>query len=70
VSQATTWRLDEFQLVGFDMDSTLIKIECTDEVTDAAGRKAEVAAITEAAMRGETIDCKDMRSTGWYQCRR
>ena len=35
------------------MDSTLINIECIDEVADAAGRKAEVAAITEAAMRGD-----------------
>ena len=32
------------------MDSTLINIECIDEIADAAGRKAEVAAITEAAM--------------------
>ena len=35
------------------MDSTLINIECVDEIADAVGRKAEVAAITEAAMRGE-----------------
>lgn len=36
-----------------DMDSTLISIECIDEVADFAGRKAEVARVTEAAMRGE-----------------
>ncbi|MFP4182041.1 MAG: phosphoserine phosphatase SerB [Thiohalospira sp.] len=36
-----------------DMDSTLITIECVDEIADFAGRKAEVAAVTEAAMRGE-----------------
>ena len=36
-----------------DMDSTLISIECIDEIADFAGRKAEVAAVTEAAMRGE-----------------
>src|SRR5687767_2633901 len=36
-----------------DMDSTLICIECIDEIADFAGRKAEVAAVTEAAMRGE-----------------
>jgi len=36
-----------------DMDSTLITIECIDELGDWCGRKAEVAAITEAAMRGE-----------------
>ena len=41
------------------MDSTLINIECVDEIADAAGRKAEVAAITEAAMRGEIKDYKD-----------
>ena len=38
------------------MDSTLITIECIDEIADYAGRKAEVAAITEAAMRGEIAD--------------
>ena len=41
------------------MDSTLINIECIDEIAAAAGRKAEVAAITEAAMRGEIADYKD-----------
>ncbi|NBO75768.1 MAG: phosphoserine phosphatase SerB [Betaproteobacteria bacterium] len=41
------------------MDSTLINIECVDEIADAAGRKAEVAAITEAAMRGEISDYKE-----------
>jgi phosphoserine phosphatase len=40
------------------MDSTLINIECVDEIAAAAGRKAEVAAITEAAMRGEIADYK------------
>ncbi|MEY2802769.1 MAG: phosphoserine phosphatase SerB [Pseudomonadota bacterium] len=52
-------RLSEFGLIAFDMDSTLINIECIDEVADAAGRKAEVAAITEAAMRGEISDYKE-----------
>ena len=51
--------LDKFKLAAFDMDSTLINIECVDEIADAAGRKAEVAAITEAAMRGEITDYKD-----------
>ena len=46
-------RLRDFKLIAFDMDSTLINIECIDEIADAAGRKAEVAAITEAAMRGD-----------------
>ena len=52
-------RLAHFKLVAFDMDSTLINIECVDEIADAVGRKAEVAAITEAAMRGEISDYKD-----------
>ena len=51
-------RLSDFKLIAFDMDSTLINIECIDEIADAAGRKAEVAAITEAAMRGEITDYK------------
>ena len=51
--------LTDFKLIAFDMDSTLINIECVDEIADAAGRKAEVAAITEAAMRGEIADYKD-----------
>jgi phosphoserine phosphatase len=51
--------LKDFRLIAFDMDSTLINIECVDEIADAAGRKEEVAAITEAAMRGEITDYKD-----------
>ena len=51
--------LSQFKLIAFDMDSTLINIECVDEIADAVGRKAEVAAITEAAMRGEITDFKD-----------
>ena len=34
--------LSHFKLIAFDMDSTLINIECVDEIADAAGRKAEV----------------------------
>jgi len=52
-------KLSDFRLIAFDMDSTLINIECVDEIADAVGRKAEVAAITEAAMRGEILDFKD-----------
>ena len=52
-------RLSDFKLIAFDMDSTLINIECVDEIADAAGRRAEVAAITEAAMRGEIADYKE-----------
>ena len=51
--------LSQFKLIAFDMDSTLINIECIDEIADAVGRKAEVAAITEAAMRGEITDFKE-----------
>jgi phosphoserine phosphatase len=52
-------RLADYRLVAFDMDSTLINIECVDEIADVVGRKAEVAEITEAAMRGEIADYKD-----------
>ena len=52
-------KLSDFKLIAFDMDSTLINIECVDEIADAAGRKPEVAAITEAAMRGEITDYKE-----------
>lgn len=45
--------LDRIGLVVMDMDSTLITIECIDEIADMAGIKADVAAITESAMRGE-----------------
>jgi len=51
--------LADFRLAAFDMDSTLITIECVDEIAAMAGRKAEVAAITEAAMRGEIADYKE-----------
>ena len=56
---ASPLRVADFRLIAFDMDSTLINIECVDEIAAAAGRKAEVAAITEAAMRGEIADYKD-----------
>lgn len=52
-------RLTDFKLIAFDMDSTLINIECVDEIADAVGRKAEVSAITEAAMQGEIADYKE-----------
>ncbi|MBK1613702.1 phosphoserine phosphatase SerB [Rubrivivax gelatinosus] len=52
-------RLADYKLVAFDMDSTLISIECIDEIARAAGRYDEVAAITEAAMRGEIPDYKE-----------
>ncbi len=42
-----------FKLVAFDMDSTLIQAECIDEIAKEAGVGEQVAAVTEAAMRGE-----------------
>lgn len=51
-------RLQEFSLFVTDMDSTVISIECIDEIADMAGVKPEVAAITESAMRGE-IDFRE-----------
>lgn len=50
------------KVLAMDMDSTLINIECVDEIADAVGKKAEVSAITEAAMRGEIKDfCESLR---------
>lgn len=46
-------QLGDFKLLAMDMDSTLITIECIDEIADMQGLKPQVAAITEAAMRGE-----------------
>jgi len=46
-------RLADVKLCVMDMDSTLITIECIDEVADMQGLKPQVAAITAAAMRGE-----------------
>ncbi len=46
-------RLADFKLAVMDMDSTLITIECIDEIADLQGLKPRVAAITAAAMRGE-----------------
>ncbi len=45
--------LADFSLVAMDMDSTLITIECIDEIADMQGLKALVSEITESAMRGE-----------------
>jgi phosphoserine phosphatase len=46
-------RFADLKLLAMDMDSTLITIECIDELGDMAGKKAEIAAITAQAMRGE-----------------
>ena len=46
-------RFSDLKLLAMDMDSTLISIECIDEIGDAIGKKAEISAITAQAMRGE-----------------
>lgn len=56
---APALRLADFRLLALDMDSTLVNIESLDEVAALAGKGAEVAAITEAAMRGEIADYKE-----------
>jgi len=52
-------KLADYRLLALDMDSTLIDIESLDEVAQLAGRGKAVAAITEAAMRGEIADYKE-----------
>ena len=54
-------KLADFGLVVMDMDSTLISIECIDEIADMQGLKPQVAAITEAAMRGEIDFAESLR---------
>ena len=51
-------RLADFRLLALDMDSTVVNIETLDEVASYAGKGGQVAAITEAAMRGE-VDYKE-----------
>jgi phosphoserine phosphatase len=53
------FRPDEVKVLAMDMDSTLINIECIDEIADFAGKKAAVSEITEATMRGEIKDFKE-----------
>jgi len=54
-------QLSDFRLVVMDMDSTLITIECIDEIADLQGIKPQVAAITGAAMRGEIDYTESLR---------
>ena len=54
-------RFEALKLVAMDMDSTLITIECIDELGELAGKKAEVAAITAQAMRGEIAYPESLR---------
>jgi len=55
------YRLSDFSVLAMDMDSTLINIECIDEIAAAVGIKPQVAAITEAAMRGELDFAESLR---------
>ena len=57
-------KLSDFRLLVMDMDSTLITIETIDELADLVGRKAEVAAITAQAMRGEIEYDESLRRRG------
>jgi phosphoserine phosphatase len=54
-------RIRDFGLLVMDMDSTLITIECIDEIADMQGLKPQVSAITEAAMRGEIDFAESLR---------
>lgn len=54
-------KLADMRLLAIDMDSTLISIECIDEIADLAGVKAEVSAITAAAMSGEIDYTESLR---------
>ena len=47
------WNGRKKRLLVADMDSTIINVECLDELADFAGLKPQIAAITERAMRGE-----------------
>ncbi|GAB2180726.1 phosphoserine phosphatase SerB [Denitratisoma sp. agr-D3] len=55
-------KLADMKVFITDMDSTLIDIECIDEIADMNGFKAEVATITEAAMRGELDFAESLRA--------
>ena len=53
--------IKKFGLCVMDMDSTLISIECIDEIADMVGIKPQVAAITERAMQGELDFAQSLR---------
>jgi phosphoserine phosphatase len=54
-------RFADLKLLAMDMDSTLITIECIDELGELAGKKAEIAAVTAQAMRGEIAYPESLR---------
>ncbi len=56
---STAFIPQEVRVLAMDMDSTLINIECIDEIADFTGKKAAVSEITEATMRGEIKDFKE-----------
>jgi phosphoserine phosphatase len=53
------FKAQDVRILAMDMDSTLINIECIDEIADFVGKKSAVAEITEATMRGEITDFKE-----------
>ncbi len=54
-------KLSDYGLLVIDMDSTMITIECIDEIADMYQMKPQVSAITEAAMRGEIDFAESLR---------
>ena len=56
---APHFKPQDLKVLAMDMDSTLINIECIDEIADFTGKKAAVSEITEATMRGEIKDFKE-----------
>ncbi len=59
---ANTHSLKTIKLCVMDMDSTLITIECIDEIADMLGIKPKIAAITERAMQGELDFSESLRA--------
>jgi phosphoserine phosphatase len=53
------FKSEEVKILAMDMDSTLINIECIDEIADFTGKKSAVSEITEATMRGEIKDFEE-----------
>lgn len=51
--------LKDYKLIAFDMDSTILDMETIDDIAEAVGKRDQVAAITQASMRGEIKDFKD-----------
>jgi phosphoserine phosphatase len=58
-SRTPPLKLSDYKLIAFDMDSTLINIECIDEIASVVGLREEVARITEMTMQGEILDFKE-----------